>query len=73
MRFFRAEWRPGERFRVYGGSARNDCRIYTRESDSDAVGNPTKIVGRHDELEKYAHELNILVGYKGPLEDEEVT
>lgn len=68
MIFEDASWRPGERWKVYGGTARTDCVIYRRDNDKDQVGRPTEICGPYDDLEKLASELNALISLKRALQ-----
>ena len=73
VRFFNCEWKPGERYRVYGGTARLDCVIYARDSDEDLVGRPTGIVGRYDDLDGLARSMNLSLHPKGwvhPVDEE---
>lgn len=55
-------WKPGERWKVYGGSARLDCCIYRRERDTDYVGRPSAIIGPYYELKEIEERLNKVAG-----------
>lgn len=61
MKFLDASWKPGERWKVYGGTARLDCRVYVRDFDEDAVGRPTQLVGPYEDLDLWVRQMNRLV------------